>query len=85
MQFRKMTPGRRVRGVPIPEIKKSPRSTQFKYRFHEFRIGDSAWWPTSVHRVATAACGWKRYDRSRRNRKFVTRKEGRGTRIWRIR
>lgn len=63
------------KGVPMP---KNKRAT--KYPFAEMEVGDSFYVEPdngSIH----AAASW--YGK-RNNKKFATRKEGEGRRIWRI-
>jgi len=61
-------------GVPLPS------DHLMRYEFHRFKVGDSAFYNVPRPRAATAA---RRYGRNHKM-KFVTRKEKKDCRVWRI-
>lgn len=63
------------KGIPIP-----PSNTGSRYPFAHMEVGDSFFAETRQSKMTAAARNWG----VRLKRKFVTRKESNGTRVWRI-
>jgi len=64
--------------IPLPR----PRGRgKYKYPFLKMEIGDSFFCVEKQSRVASAAAS---YAASYKDRKFATRQEGDGVRVWRI-
>lgn len=62
------------KGVPMP------KSGRKKYPFGQMEVGDSFYTENHFRTVAPSACGYGQ----RHGKKFSVRKEGEGTRCWRI-
>lgn len=64
------------KGVPMPKLRN-------KYPFRQMEVGDSVYIPNS--HAAASKSSYAAYDfQKRTGRKFISRKEGDGIRIWRI-
>lgn len=68
------------KNIPVPPL----RDTHSKYPFGEMNIGDSIFVPhkagAGVNPVVSAAA----YYGNKNNKKFTTKNEEKGTRVWRI-
>ena len=65
------------KGVPVPE---ESRGANGKYPFGDLEIGDSFFVGVKQQLLCAAVSGYGR----RHNKKFTTRSENGGTRVWRI-
>jgi len=65
------------KGVPVP---KEPRKRNVKYPWREMEVGDSFYTETSQPVVSSSAI----LAQKRTGMRFTTKREGTGTRVWRI-
>lgn len=65
------------KGIPVPD---ESRGANGKYPFADLEIGDSFFVNVKQVAVCSSAAGYGK----RHNKKFTTRSENGGTRVWRI-
>ncbi len=68
------------KNIPLP--RKGANRTQVLYPFHKMEVGDSFFAPNAMQSKITTA--YNHFRKKHAQRKFTTRQENGGTRVWRV-
>ena len=72
------------RGIPMPETRGRTDRSPFTQALSTMAVGESFFIERDSQKVARHAYMWRRGNRAFEKRRFATRKEKNGCRIWRI-